>query len=417
MSRTAFRRTALLLNVIALAACSESTGPGNVPARITALPRALTGTEQLVIDANTTMGLSLLRTVNRVSPADSTVVLSPLSLSMALGMALNGAADTTYAEMQRTLGFPANATLTDVNTAYKEVLPLLRGLDSHITYTLANSVWLRTGFPVQQSFTDAVRTAFEAEVQTLDFSAPSALGTINGWVATKTNGRIPTILETIPSDAVAYLINAIYFKADWRAAFDKARTSAQSFEIGSGRTMTVQMMSTSKGTGRIGFSNDGTEIAELPYGGDAWVMTIVQPPTGKLDAFIDTISAPGWRTLTTQLTGLQTDIHVSMPRFTSTVQYALKDLLRTMGMRDAFSDTRANFTKLSTQPAYITDVRQRVFIKVDEVGTEAAAATSVGFGTVSLPVGISVRRPFLFAIRERLSGTVLFIGKVVRPSE
>jgi serpin B len=192
---------------LAVSACSEATAPN---ARITALPRDLSGAETSVISANNAFAFDLFRTVN-LDEHKENVFVSPLSASMALGMTANGANGTTYDEMRSTLHL-TGSTREDVNGSYKSLISLLRGLDPQTRFTIANSIWYDQTFPFNASFLDESKQYFDAEVAGLDFTSPSALTTINSWVDTQTNGKIPGILEQIDSDEVMFLVNAIYFK-------------------------------------------------------------------------------------------------------------------------------------------------------------------------------------------------------------
>src|SRR5215207_2507666 len=203
-----------------VAACSSTTEPdtGKPGPTLDALPRALTAGEQRVIGAANDFSFALFRRLSTAQQNDN-VFTSPLSASMALGMAMNGAAGTTYDEMRATLGFGATATETEIGESYKSLIALLRGLDPSVDFRIANSIWYRTGFPVQPSFLDAGRNWFDAQVSAIDFDSPNAVPTINDWVSTATVGKIPTIIETIRDDQIMFLINAIYFKGTWRTKF------------------------------------------------------------------------------------------------------------------------------------------------------------------------------------------------------
>jgi len=204
-------------------ACAGTTEPRPGPSPVLeALPRALSAGEQKIIAANNDFSFSLFRRLGAVQ-SDSNVFVSPLSASMALGMAMTGASGTTFDEMRATLGFGA-ASEPEIDQGYKSLIALLRGLDPAVDFRIANSIWTREGFPVTPSFLDAGRTWFDAQAASLDFASPGAVKSINDWVSTATAGKIPTILDRIRSDEVMFLINAIYFKGSWRAKFDPTLT-------------------------------------------------------------------------------------------------------------------------------------------------------------------------------------------------
>lgn len=409
------RFSRLLLLPMAALACADPSGPGDQPSLITTLPRQLSGAEQAIVSATPEFGFGLLRAVNR-SFADSNVFISPLSASMALGMTLNGTASATYDEMRVSLGLP-DRPLAELNAGYRALIDLLRGLDQSVDFRIANSIWYtqRFGPSISTDFLAATRTSFDARVTAADFTSPAAVSAINDWVKSSTNGRIDKIIDRIPPEMVMYLINAIYFKGAWRDGFDPKQTSTLPFETPGGARVQVPTM-TRKGKFRAGMVN-GTQVVELPYGGDAFVMTIAMPAANQsVNNFVSTLNPAAWGTLTAPLAPSTTDLY--LPKFKIEWSDRLNDDLQAMGMSLAFQPGRADFTRLSAglgRELYISEVRQKTFVDVNEVGTEAAAVTSVGIGVTSLPVPIRIDRPFVFAIRERLTGTILFMGKIVKP--
>jgi serpin B len=410
------RRSRLRLLTLAaamtLAACGDSAGPDGTPPAITSLPRPLSAAERSVIDASNTFAFGLLREVNETR-ARANVFISPLSASMALGMTLNGTAGETFDEMRRGLGF-GTQNLDEINASYQSLIALLRGLDRRVEFSLANAIWYRDTFgpQVAQSFLTTTRTFFDARVAGLDFTAPSAVGTINDWVKQSTNGKISEIVKEIPANVVMYLMNAIYFKGAWREQFDPAKTRPAPFRLGSGEVVDVPTMSRSLEV-RVG-SFAGAQIAELPYGGGAYVMTIVLPGEGQsVDALVAQLSSGTWSNATANLH--ETEAPVSLPKFRLEWEAKLNDELQRLGIVKAFGD--ADFTRLSPSAGrslWISEVKQKTFVDVNEEGTTAAAVTSVAIAD-SAPTPFTVDRPFLFAIRERISGTILFLGKIADP--
>lgn len=405
-----------VLACLIVAACSDPSSPGGPPATITTLPRQLTGVEAEMVAAANGFGFTLLREVN-TSFADSNVFLSPLSASMALGLAMNGAEGVTFQEMRATLGFGPR-THAELNEAYRSLIALLRGLDPGVEFRIANAVYYDIediGSAVEPTFLDEARSFFDAEVKGLDFRVPSAITDVNRWAEQNTNGRIPKIIDEIPDRILMLLMNAIYFKGDWRAAFKTSDTRPETFHALRG-DVTVPMM-TRKGGFRTG-QVSGATVAELPYGGDAFVMTILLPDEGThINTFLSGLTPDTWRQATAALRDAEVDLY--LPKFRLAWEDTLTDELKRMGMRQAFVPDGADFTRLSRtmgHQLYIDFVKQKAFVDVNEVGTEAAAVTVVGVGVTSMPVPVRIDRPFLFAIRERLSGTVLFLGKIVEPT-
>lgn len=405
----------VLGSVLALAAaCSNSTepDPGTPGPALDALPRALTAGEQRVIGAANDFSFALFRRLS-AAQQDTNVFTSPLSASMALGMAMNGAAGATYDEMRTTLGFGA-ATEAEIGESYRSLITLLRGLDPSVDFRIANSIWYRAGFPVHQTFLDAGRNWFDARVSALDFGSPTAVPTINDWVSTATVGKIPTILETIRSDQIMFLINAIYFKGAWRTRFDPPRTIDAPFHAVGGDQPAKLMHR--DGTMRL-LRTAQFDAVDLPYGNAAYAMTVVLPNDGtSIDAVAASLQSAAWAAWMGQFTDADVDLY--LPRFKLAWERGLIPDLQALGMREAFVPGGADFTRMSPagRDLYISVVKQKTYVDVNEEGTEAAAVTNVGISLTSLPVRTPFRvdRPFIFVLRERLSGTVLFTGKIVR---
>lgn len=412
----------LLLALLPLTACDGLFGPGE-EGSITSLPRSLTDAEERTIEASNRFGFRLLVELYAGEPGENHFI-SPLSASMALGMALNGADGRTYEAMRSTLGF-TETELASVNESYAGLIELLRGLDPRVEFLLGNSVWLQPDWPFLSEYEGRVTEAFDARVENVDFSDPATAEAINGWVSEGTNGKIeelvtPDMLEGL----VALLANTVYFKGEWSDRFDESDTSPADFHLADGSTVSVPMMSHEMDSVATA-AGEGYRAADLPYGGRVFSMTIVLPAEGtSLDSLVGAVDAEEWRALVEQL-GDGGEVRVEMPRFELTYDARLDSALAEMGMAPAFSTDSADFSRMAEIPPctsgvdpclYIQWVKQKSFVQVNEEGTEAAAATGVGAAPTSAPPTFRVDRPFVFAIRERLSGTVLFVGAVKDPT-
>jgi serpin B len=389
-------------------------GPG--AEEITELPRALTSSEKAVIQGGNSFGLELMRQVVARDTRPN-VVLSPLSASMALGMTLNGAANATFDAMRATLGF-GGLTQDEINRSYHDLTEMLLALDPKVELAIANSTWARRGRPFVPSFFQAVTTWFDAEARELDFADPATLGVINGWAAEKTNDRIKKVLDEIRPEHVLFLLNAVYFKGDWLNRFDTGDTRSSPFRLGNGQTAPVPTMHGEIKAG-LGWA-PGVVLGELPYGGQAFVLTIAMPEgNGTLADLIASLDAARWQEWTSRLPAGDYEelkaIDVALPKLELDYEVVLNDALKALGMEVAFDHQQADFSRLTPEQAYIDFVKQNTFLKMDEKGTEAAAVTTVGIGLVSLPPSLIVDRPYLIAIRERLSGTILFLGAIGDP--
>jgi serine protease inhibitor len=251
-------------------------------------------------------------------------------------------------------------------------------------------------------------------VRGLDFTDRSSLSVINGWVYSNSQGKIPTILDSIGPDDVMFLINAIYFKASWRTRFDPALTHPGSFQTSSGATQTVSMMHRDPMPGVLNkvFSFPHLYAAELGYGNDAFAMTILLPERGlSVDSVAAALSTAQWNEIVGMLDGsMGIVLGVTLPKFSVTHDRTLNDDLTALVMGIAFSGA-ADFSALSPTSVFISFVKQKAFVDVNESGTEASAVTNVGLAA-STPPSLDVDRPFIFVIRDRLSGTILFMGKM-----
>ena len=398
-----------VLLLVAAAGCGGPvTGPSDGVDRITRLPRALSAAEVELITANNRFAFDLLAQANR---PNGNLLLSPLSASMALGMTMNGAKGDTWSQMRDVLGL-GRLTEEDVNAAYQSLLGLLVGLDPAVETAIGNSVWTRQGFPVHSDFLDTVRESFHAEAEELDFASPAASERINEWVKAATRGRIEDIVPArIPAAVVMYLINAIYFKGSWTVRFDPSDTRPEPFHLDDGSTRTVPLM-----TLRGEISHHETrrfQAVDLPYGGRAFSMTVLLPRYGvSVDDLATSLDAAQWKEIAGSFRA--TEMQLFLPRFRMAYERTLNDDLAALGMVDAF-DHRADFTRLSPVAGLsISEVKQKSWVDVNEEGTEAAAATVVAVRETSASV-FRADRPFLFLIRERLSGTILFVGKLANP--
>lgn len=407
--------SAIALALLAVACSHDPVGP---PPKITALPRALTTDEQRLIAADNRFAIKLLKQATAdTRDTLENLFVSPLSVAMALGMAYNGAATTTEDAMRATLELEG-MSVAEVNESYRSLIKLLRELDPRVKFTIANSIWYRDGYAVEADFLDANRIYYDARVSALDFASPTAPVTINDWVKQATSGVIDKIIDQIPDGMMLYLIDAIYFKGDWTAQFDPSRTQPRAFRLADGSTINVPTMTHGRQADiRITWRPNAT-IVDLPYGGQAFSMTIVLPAdTVAVDDLVAGLTAEQWNEWTTSLGPSKNEVF--LPKFKITNDLQLIPSLAPLGMGIAFDcepPEMADFTRIHTPSELcITEVKHKAYVDVNEEGTEAAAVTSVGVGPTSVPQTVQVNRPFLFALRENLSGTILFMGVIRHP--
>lgn len=372
-----------------------------------------------LVSANTKFAFSLFREL-LVEDRNKNIFISPLSISMALTMTYNGAEGTTREAMTKTLNF-GSMSLEEVNQEYSNLIGSLENADQSVKIMIGNSVWMKKEFEpiVNSSFLDRVKTSYNGDIFTRDFGDAQTVNEINGWVVERTEGKIQEIIQKLDPNLVMLLINAIYFKGEWMTKFDEEETQSQDFFLSEGNTVKVDMMSTS---GNFSYySGKNCQVVRLPYGRDKIAMYIFLPNESvPLDSFIANLNQTTHDEYLNRL-GPVPNFAVKLPKFE--VEYGVKRLnsvLEKLGMEIAFKPYEANFSDIaSTAPEnlYISYVDHKAIVEVNEQGTEAAATTSVGIGLTSLPPSFTVNRPFFFEIRDDRSGSILFMGKILNPTE
>lgn len=405
----------LLVAILFLAVtCSDSlTGPDSPKGE---LPRQLTESEQLLVEADHEFSYNLFRETVAWDNDEENIFISPLSVSMALTMTLNGAGGQTFEDIRETLVL-SGMELEQINESFQSLTELLINADPAVQIKIANSIWHRDGLAVNEEFRQRMQEFFEARIEGLDFSDPASVNIINNWVEENTEGLIDEIIKEIPSNVVMYLINALYFKGDWLRQFDPEDTGPADFHLESGETVEVEMMRQEEQFAI--YLSDEVQMVELPYGDSLFTMTVLMPanPDTPIDQFVqEELTSENLAEWRSNLNAGHPKIPVSLPKFELEYEITYNDILKAMGMEVAF-DGRADFSGLvesETAGLYIDEVKHKTFIRVDEEGTEAAAVTSVAIAE-SLPPSITVNRPFIFLIYERESGVNLFMGKVKKP--
>lgn len=336
--------------------------------------------------------------------------VSPMSLHVALGMLLNGADGKTKDEIQNTLKLTGD--LTQININYRELMEKLPQLDTKVTNTIANSVWHSNKFTVKSTYTQALRDYFKASISAEDFTKKATVDKINTWANINTNGKIDKVIDEITPEQVMFLMNALYFKGDWKTPFKTENTHDADF-VGSTGKKTVKMMNMTEDVNYV--TRSGYKAIELPYGNGVYAMTILLPDANKSIKDLSAIlSASEWQALKKDTT--KQKVMVGLPKFTLTYEKNLNAILSKMGMPTAFTNA-ADFSKMAitAEILKVGFVKQNAFLAIDEKGTEAAAVTTIGVVTTSMPVypEFICNRPFFFMITEKQGGNILFVGKVV----
>jgi serine protease inhibitor len=366
-----------------------------------------------IIQSDNIFGIELFKQVVEHDTEANNVFISPTSVALALAMTYNGAAGDTKIAMENAMG-KHGFTTEEINASYQSLINALVSVDPKVLLEIANSIWYRENFDVLPEFISVNQEYYDAQVNSLNFDSPDAPGVINDWVSEKTHDKIKSIIDQIPPEAVMYLVNAIYFKGMWQYEFDKTKTINSPFYLNEETQVSVPMMKQTVSLRHI--SNEVFSMAELPYGQGNYSMIILLPQTGySADDILNNLTPENWDEWIGMLTVKSIDLQ--LPKFTFEYKNVLNDELDIMGMGIAFTD-QADFTKINSGGnLFISKVLHKSFVEVNEEGTEAAAVTSVEISLTSFPDNnvFCVDHPFLFAIREIKTGTILFIGLVRNP--
>jgi serine protease inhibitor len=383
-----------------------------VPPAVLQAKDAQTPVAAALVSADNTFGLNLLNTLIPTNAGANTAI-APISVAMALQIAYNGAAGTTQQAMAGTLQLNG-LSVQQLNDANAALLASLIDPDPKVTVTVANSLWLLLSHnKVSDSFTSADQTYYGAEVGDL----AGAPANVNAWVATQTNGLITQILPDgnyTDGQTAAVLTNVVYFKGQWASAFDPQQTTAAPFTLADGTRTTAQMMQQTATYPYLQGAN--FQALSLPYGQGRLSMLVVLPGAGvDLAGFVAGMTPEDINNWVSQMG--TTSVAVALPRFTASFGRPLPPALTTLGMGVAFDGNLADFSGICAR-AYLSDVEHKTVVEVDENGTIATGATTVTIGIEALPVAnvkVVLDRPFFYAIRDNVTGELLFVGVLMNP--
>ncbi len=367
-----------------------------------------------IISYGNKFGLDLFTKVAKVD--DINLMLSPLSAKIALTMLLNGSNSNTYLQIRDMLGYN-DLTVEQINDVYKSLVSQLLSVDPSVKLAIANAVWVKKDFEIKVPFKESMTNTFDARIQSLDFSLPSSLATINKWASDNTFGKIPKVLDEISPEMVMFLMNALYFKGNWSYQFDESKTQSDVFHLNDANQINVPMMQITSDASVYDCVN--FKALELYYGRKNFSMILILP-NGSIGDFYDNFTLESWNDLSNYFTTSTPirELQISLPKFKFSYEKKLNDELIALGMQDAFDASLANLSSISDNDLYVDFVKQNTFVEVNESGTEAAAVTTVGVGETSIGDDkvFAVNKPFVFVIRERTTNTILFIGKVINPN-
>ena len=378
------------------------------------VPINLTGDQVSVIESGNSFAFDIYTKVLKSAGENENVMISPLSISYALSMTVNGADGATRDSIIKALRLNG-ITMDALNTSFKDLTSALLSVDQRVLMSIANSVWTEKDFAVKQSFIEILTEYYNAESKSFDINDASAPDKINAWIEDKTNGLIKNMIDKLNDNAVMLLINAIYYKGKWSSQFDKSKTAPMPFYKTGGSQAEVPMMK-QENDYKV-FEGNGFVLAEFPYGQGNFVMDVILPEAGNnLETIIPLVNDAGFTTWISQMNKRKIDL--SLPKFKYGFKIKLKDILTDMGMGIAFYDG-ADFSNISDQyDLLINEVTHQSFIETNEEGTEAAAATVVEIGVTSAPPSplvLNLDHPFLYIIRETTTNSIIFMGRVADP--
>jgi serpin B len=424
-----FKRSTLFPSLLALAVLLSACGPPSVSVAKSDLQRVVSpnihaGDSQALVDGNNAFALNLYRSLRSQS---GNLILSPYSISIALGMTYAGARGETESQMAKTLHY--DLPQTQLHPAFNSLDQALaeRGKpkseeEAPLQLNVANSVWAEQTLPFLKEYLDIIALNYGAGIQLADFvnQHEAVRKEINDWVSDQTQDKIRDLLQEgiVKPSTKMVLVNAIYFKADWAIQFDPDSTRMAPFHFLDGSETQIDMMSKTM-YGLPYTHGDGFQAIELAYQAGTAAMDIIVPDEGS---FAEVESRLDSGMLNDILGNLQsTAVRLSLPKFNFTSEFKLADQLKGMGMTDAFDENLADFSGMTGgRDVFIDNVVHKAFVAVDEKGTEAAAATAVIMApTSAMPVEaitLVIDRPFIFVIRDIPSGQILFIGRVLDPS-
>ncbi|MEE3717939.1 serpin family protein [Tumidithrix elongata RA019] len=361
--------------------------------------------------ANLKFSFNLFKQLVQVNTSKN-IFISPYSVAIALTMTYNGAKGETQQEMARTLQlFDLEASKVNESTrALRETLLGKSGDKTSVQIEIANSLWVTSDLALNPDFAQTVKQFYQAEIASLNFANPASLSTINNWVKQNTRGKIDRILDRINQTDILFLINAVYFKGDWERPFIPSKTKPKPFYLANGKQKNVPMM---RQTGQFRyFETDKFQAIGLRYKHSRIGMYIFLPKSNSsLEEFYQSLNLSNWQEWRSHLQSESVDLE--LPRFKLEYAQELSKTLEALGMKIAFSP-RADFSAIAKGGGFISEVKHKAFIDVNEKGTEAAAVTSVGMSRGG-EIHMAINRPFFLTICDRDTDTILFMGSVVDP--
>ena len=376
-------------------------------------PLVLTKAQEEFITADNTFAVNLLSKMDSLY-ADEGYFFSPISISTALSMLLNGTQGETAKEIMDALGYGDN--IDAVNDYCRQILSKSPSWDSLVTLSTANALVSNINRSIKQDYSNTLKTEYLADVSSFDFSNPGpALNYINGWCNEKTHGMIPQILDEVSPDALLYIMNAIYFKGGWSSPFYKENTEDSKFTKDNGGILDIQMMSKIE---ELNYSRlDGMSLLELPYGNGSFAFQVLLPETGTTARALTSIKETGWNELFSNLT--KDEVYVSIPKFKveQSSPYDMRPIVHALGIKRAFISS-SDFAPMTDESVFVSMILHKAAITLNEEGSEASAVTIIGWATATPgyvpqpPQNVFLaNHSFYYAIVDKVNGLILFMGK------
>lgn len=374
-------------------------------------------TSENMLQSQNNFSFELFKQALKTDTDQKNLLLSPQSIYMDFAMLYNAAEGETKKAMQNAF-YLGNNSAKILNQSQFELLKILPKSDTSVVISMANAIWHTKDLTPKKSFLEVNKKFYHAKIEAADFKNSQTISDINQWVNSNTNGKIPTIIDNIAPGEVLFLLNAVYFKGNWKDDFDANQTQDLVFYTNSEEKKVPFMF---KDKRMNYFKNESLQLVELPYGNGNFSMMVLLPTKEKsVEELVEKLNFITFSEWISEMNS--TSLKLYLPKWESSYEaHHLKENLTAMGMGIAFennADFSGLFDKESTK---ISQIKHKTYIKTDEEGTEAAGATSIGMATTSMPMPsqeeMKADRPFVYLIVEKTSNTVLFIGIVNDPSE
>lgn len=363
-----------------------------------------------LINSNTDFALKIFKELCS-EDKDKNVFISPLSISIAFAMVYNGSKNQTQQEIAKVFEFE-NYSTDNLNKAFNDLISSMVNIDNLVELLAGNSIWISNDLSVKQDFVDTVENSYNASIYNVDFKNQDTENRINTWVSEATKEKIKEVPPLDPTNLMV-LLNAIYFKGQWKDKFMSELTEEDDFFLANNQTKKVQMMNSTEEYKY--FEGTDFRMLRLPYGRDKAAMYVLLPKEDiDINEFVANLDRDLIKNSIADLE--EAEVKLKFPKFNIEYGYInLMKFLQNLGMNNSFGDA-ADFSGISEQPTGIGEVNHKAIIEVNEEGTVAAAVSKIAMeATAAAPLIFTVNRPFILLIRDDRTGSILFVGKILDP--